>query len=539
MGTPSMGVAGQPGAAEQPIPDGFLHDWVRLHAQVDPDRLALVTPTGRWTYAQLHDRVERIAAVLHRAGVAAGSRVLVALPNSPATVAACLALHALGATSVEVSRSWGLDRLLETASAASARLVLGWARDEQIWVAAADRQPELIVWLVGSRGSRPNGSPLLDRMLFDEQAQVQGPDDAGPAPVASRLSPDHPAIVLYTSGSTGRPHGVIQTVANIRANTASIIRYLELGPDDRAALSLPLHYCYGRSVLQTHLAVGGSVVLDDRMAFPRVVVEFMRQEKATGLAGVPLTFEILKRQVDIASLMYPELRYVTQAGGAMSPETIAWARSAFAPARLFVMYGQTEATARLSYLPPEMGGRKDGSIGIPIPGVRLEVVDDSGAEVPPGTTGNLVAAGDNVTPGYLDDPEETAEILRDGWLWTGDLASRDADGYLWLQGRAKDIIKVGGHRVSPPEIEHVLEAHPAVREAAVTGAYDPLRGEVPVGFVVLGRPEAATADALLQHCRERLPAYKVPSRIILSASLPRNTSGKLLRAELRAMASGS
>ena len=215
--------------------------------------------------------------------------------------------------------------------------------------------------------------------------------------------------MLYTSGITGRPHGVIQTFRNIDANSRSIVEYLGLGPSDRAMLTLPLSYCYGRSVLQTHLLAGGSVFLEHRTAFPRTILETMAAEGCTGFAGVPLNFEMMKRQVDISTIDLSHLRYLTQAGGAMAPETISWVRESFAPAELFVMYGQTEATARLSYLPPARAAEKPGSIGIAIPGVELRVIDQDGRELPPGMVGEIVARGPNVTPGYLDEPDETSE----------------------------------------------------------------------------------------------------------------------------------
>jgi acyl-CoA synthetase (AMP-forming)/AMP-acid ligase II len=293
---------------------------------------------------------------------------------------------------------------------------------------------------------------------------VAGPAAAAMVPVERR--PESPALVLYTSGSTAKPRGVVQTFRNIDANTRSIVQYLGLGAADRAMLILPLSYCYGRSVLQTHLFAGGSVFLDNRFMYPRVVLEALATEGCTGFAGVPMTFEIIRRQVDLSSLAWPRLRYLTQAGGAMSPDTIRWARRAFHPARLFVMYGQSEATSRLSYLPPERAEDKHGSIGIAIPGVELKVVDGDGVEVAPVEVGHLVARGANVTLGYLDEPAETAAILRDGWLWTGDLAWRDADGFFFHVGRSKEILKIGGHRVSPVEIEHALERHPEVARPA-------------------------------------------------------------------------
>jgi acyl-CoA synthetase (AMP-forming)/AMP-acid ligase II len=219
----------------------------------------------------------------------------------------------------------------------------------------------------------------------------------------------------------------------------------------------------------------------------------------------------------------------------MAPDTIAWARTVFSPAELYVMYGQTEATARLSYLPPDRAADKAGSIGIAIPGVELRVVDEHGLELPAGEIGELVARGQNVTPGYLDEPAETAVILRDGWLWTGDLAYRDADGFFFHRGRAREILKIGGHRVSPVEIEQVIARHPEVAEVAVFGVTDPLLGEVPMAVIVC-RPGKAPGEAELRRfCLERLRAYQVPVTFIPVETLPRNESGKLLRAGLAAL----
>jgi acyl-coenzyme A synthetase/AMP-(fatty) acid ligase len=278
------------------------------------------------------------------------------------------------------------------------------------------------------------------------------------------------------------------------------------------------------------------VFIDPRFMYPRVVMEAIGTEGCTGFIGVPLTYEIIRRDVNLASVAMPKLRYLTQAGGPMRPETIAWVRQAFAPARLFVMYGQTEATARLAYLPPERGEEKHGSIGIPIPDVDLRVVDEAANELPTGEIGHLVARGDNVTPGYLEAPAETAAILHDGWLWTGDLARKDEDGFLYIAGRAKEILKISGHRVGPVEIETVLLDHPAVKEAAVVGAPDPVQGEVAVAFVVPRDGEAPAEAELRRFCRDRLPAIKVPSHVELIDAIPRNSSGKPLKTELAARA---
>jgi acyl-CoA synthetase (AMP-forming)/AMP-acid ligase II len=517
----------------------FIQDWLFEHAARRPEAPAVATPTVRLSYGELAARVEALAAQLAASGVRRGDRVLAALPNSPATVVASLAVHALGGTTVEVNREWNVDTQREIVAQSGVRQAFVWGRDARAWGAvAADGRLERF-WVV-------HGGPLPDRLLADlggapatlllEDGRVDPSLPSAPVPPRPALSPDQPALILYTSGSTGRPRGVVQTFRNVNANSRSIVEYLELTERDRALVILPLYYCYGRSVLQTHLLAGASLFLDGRFAFPRVVLENLGVEGCTSLAGVPLTFEIIRRQVDVSTLSMPGLRYLTQAGGAMAPETIDWVRAAFKPARLFVMYGQTEATARLSYLPPQRAQDKRGSIGVAIPGVELRVVDDHTRELARGEVGHLVARGENVTLGYLDEPEETAAILHDGWLWTGDLAERDEEGFFFHRGRSKEILKIGGHRVSPIEIEHVVAEHPDVAEAAVVGAPDPLMGEVPVAFVVARPDRQPDAEALRAFCRARMPAYRVPVQFTLVAALPRNESGKLLRAQLAAQA---
>ncbi|MBA2371234.1 MAG: acyl--CoA ligase [Chloroflexi bacterium] len=516
----------------------FPPDWVLAHAARDPLAPAVASPDARLSYGDLADRMRALASCLARSGVRAGERVLIALPNSPASVVASLALQQLGACVVEVGRQWGTDALGAVATQTDARHAFVPARDVRMWREIARSHP-LSLWVVQSGLTAPgtgeaSGDASVVRLLED------GRLDPGSAAAKAQGTlvapadrhPDSPALILYTSGSTGRPRGVIQSFRNIDANTRSIVEYLELTAADRAMLTLPLSYCYGRSVLQTHLFVGGSVFLDNRFLYPQVVMEAIGAEGCTGFAGVPLTFEILRQRVDVASLSWPKLRYVTQAGGAMAADTIRWVRRAFHPARLFVMYGQSEATARLSYLPPERAADKDGSIGIAIPGVELKVVDADGVEVAPDEIGQLVARGDNVTLGYLDEPDETAALLRDGWLWTGDVAYRDRDGFFFHVGRSNEIFKISGHRVSPVEIEQALERHPRVAEAGVVRVSRAPSGEAAAAFVVR-RPGGPVSEAdLRRFCREQLPAYKVPQTITFVDALPRTEAGKLLRAEL-------
>jgi acyl-CoA synthetase (AMP-forming)/AMP-acid ligase II len=482
--------------------------------------------------------MDALAMALQDQGLGPGGRALLALPNSAAAVVAGLAVQLLGGTVVEVGATQTPEMLSLAIDAAAPRVAFVDAADRRRTDLLAGHPSIHHLWLVGEGQTpvteAPGGRPTISHL--SEAGLVKDPASSRAAIAPYRWDdPREPAVIIYTSGSTGVARGVMLSARNIVENTRSIVEYLHLTAEDRALLALPMSYCYGRSVLQTHLYVGGSIVFEDRFAFPRMVLETLAEERCTGFAGVPLTFELLRRRVDVSAMRFPALRYLTQAGGEMAPETIQWVREMFSPARLYVMYGQTEATARLAYLPPEDAERKRGSVGIAIPGVELRVAGDDGRTLPVGEVGQLVARGPNVCLGYLGDEEATARILRDGWLWTGDLAVCDPDGYFTLCGRADELMKVGGYRVSPVGIEHVLQSHPDVVEAAVVGRPDSLMGTVPVAFVV-ARAGTAPADADLRRwAQERLPPHEVPVEFSLIGQLPRNAAGKLLRAQVRAL----
>jgi acyl-CoA synthetase (AMP-forming)/AMP-acid ligase II len=511
-----------------------LHHHVLRHAAETPGAPAIATLTARLGYAELAQRMLALASAFRAQGVRAGDRVVVALPNGPAMVVASLAVQALGGTAVEVNRGWGVGPLRDVVARTKPRQVVTYGRDARIWGEALEGTAIDRVWVVHREPPPRAIQDVLRRPAHWLRDDASVRSDAPPATAGElpMIDPDDVALILFTSGSTGAPQGVLQTHRNIDANSRSIVGYLDLTAQDRVLATLPLYYCYGRSLLQTHLLVGGSVYFDDRFAFPRVVMEALAAEGCTGFAGVPLTFEILRRSVDMSSIPMPALRYVTQAGGAMAPDTIRWAREAFAPAPLFVMYGQTEATARVTYLPPERAVEKEGSIGIPVSGVEVRVVGEDGTERRPGEVGEMVVRGASVTPGYLDDPDATSEILRDGWLWTGDLATRDEEGYLYHRGRAREMIKVGGRRVSPVEIEQLIERHPDVVEAAVRGIPDDLMGEVPAAYVVSRPGRSITTDDVRAFLRTTAAPWLMPATVTFLERLPRNEAGKLLRADL-------
>src|SRR5690606_18608619 len=259
------------------------------------------------------------------------------------------------------------------------------------------------------------------------------------------------AMIIYTSGTTGRPKGVMISHGNLAANTAAIVAYLGLHPADRGLCVLPFHFSYGNSMLHTHLAAGATLIIEDNVAFPQMVLRRMQDEAVTGFSGVPSTFALLLGRCRLQDYDLSSVRYITQAGGAMPHPLIQRLRTELPSARLFVMYGQTEATGRLTYLDPADLDRKLGSVGKPVAGVEIQVCDASGRELPPGEIGEIRARGPNIMLGYWRDPQATQQVLRDGWLYTGDLGHKDNEGFLYIDGRAVEMIKVGAFRVSPQE----------------------------------------------------------------------------------------
>ena len=351
-------------------------------------------------------------------------------------------------------------------------------------------------------------------------------------PFDSDIDKNTLAEIIFTSGSTGTPKGVMISHGNIIANTDSIIEYLKLTSKDIIGVVLPFFYCYGLSLLHTHLRVGGSLVLNNSFIFLGSVIKDLKDYKCTGFAGVPSHYQILlKKSQNFKNTEFPDLRYVTQAGGKLHTIFIEEFVQAFPKIDFFVMYGQTEATARLCYLPPNRISEKSGSIGKPIPGVTIKIVDNEGKEVPIGEEGELLAKGDNIMLGYYKEPEETAKTIKDGWLHTGDIALADNEGYLYLMARKKEIIKVGGKRVSPKEIEEVILSIPEVVDCTITGIEDEVLGESILATIVLNNPkdQLAMKDVILSKCAEKSSIYKIPQQIIFENSISMNATGKKVK----------
>lgn len=483
---------------------------------------------GEWrTYGELGAAAAAFAAFLVRSGIGPGERVAILLENSFDYIAAHFGALAAGAVEVTLNPALPAAEVVALVRDCGAVALVTGTRDPRVRSEIRTSVPSLRV-VVTTTGAGPAGSRGAD---VHQLSAILAEGGAFPEP---RRSPEDLASIVYTSGSTGRPKGVMLSHANLLSNTRSIIEYLRLTADDRMMVVLPFHYIYGRSLLYTHFASSGSIVIDNRFAFPAAVLKSMEEHGVTCFAGVPSTYSILLRKTDVRQRRFPRLRLVTQAGGPMEPALRREVADAFRPAELVVMYGCTEAAPRLTWLDPAWLERKPGSIGRPIPGVQVMIADESGRRLPPGACGELAARGPNIMLGYWQDPAGTAAVLREGWYFTGDLGYEDPEGFLFLTGRSSDLIKCGGNRVSAREVEERLLEVDGVEEAAVIGVPDEILGEAIRAFVVR-QSEDLTETALRSRLHGMLPVHKRPKWIEFVPSLPRNSAGKVLKTRLPAL----
>lgn len=493
-------------------------------ARRHPGRTAIVGDGRRIDYAGFWREAQRFAHALRTRGLQPRERVAILLPNRIEAAVACYGTWLAGGI-------------------ASPLNVQARERDFTAWLAHCDarhavyeaRHGDALAAIANIDAARDTP---IERWPVDGDHPLSGHADEADNGHAefdpASIDGDDIALILYTSGTTGAPKGVTLTHGNLLANASAVVRYLALDERDSVLSILAFYYAYGASVLHTHLMVGGSVVLAPNLLFPHLLMDTIARERITGFSGVPSTFALLLERVKLADYDLSSLRYMTQAGGAMSPMLIRRLRAALPHPRLFVMYGQTEATSRLTWLPPERLEDKLGSVGIPVDGVELRVVTEDGRDAGVGEIGEVRVRGANVMRGYWNNPEASGAVLVDGWLRTGDMGHLDADGVLWLAGRRSDMIKTGAHRVHPGDIEDVIAEIPGVSEVAVVGIDDNVLGQVVKAFVVAPGLPPNSENHIKAHCRERLATYKIPRDIAFVSALPRTASGKVRRAALLA-----
>ena len=479
-------------------------------AREDGASLALVDGDRHLSFSDLASLARGAAAKLRAAGVEPGDRVMLLQRKTAQSVAWLYGTWMAGAIAVPTSvelRSAQLEHVLTNSGA-------------KVIVAATRELEELDA----------------DVAVLDPDDEHS--DDEHTAPFIHEDLTTAPAAILYTSGSTGMPKGILISHENFVAGARIVSKYLEITARDRILSVLPFHFDYGLNQLLTTVRQRATLVLQ-RSTMPAAILRTLQEEAITGLAGVPpLWVQLMGPGSPLAAggLALPALRYVTNSGGAFPVPLLRRYREALPETKIFLMYGLSEAF-RSSYLPPEELDQKLGAMGRAIPETELLVLDADGQPCPDGETGELVHRGPTVALGYWQDARATVRVFRpdpdrpgERVVYSGDTVRREADGTLYYVGRTDQRLKCFGNRVSPEEVEAAIA--PVVREVVVGGVDDEVAGQRVIAHVVLA--EGTSEDDVWAHCREAMPRYMQPVQVIVHASFPRTSSGKLARSKVLA-----
>lgn len=508
----------------------LIQDYLINSAGLFPEKEAVITMHSRSTYGEIHRDASRIAAWLLDNSLSAGDRVAILMDEPVDYVKSYFGILLAGGTVVALNTQPSARSLRYQLNNCEVSFLLTQSRFMK-FVACISGNVDSLQQVIVSRLDKGEKGVDLSFPIVSFETILAAPfEEKIKFP---EVSSDSLAQIIYTSGTTGDPNGVMLMHSNLVANTTSIVEYLKLTEDDRVMAVLPFFYSYGNSLLLTHFSVGASLVVNQHFLYPNVILDQMKNEEVTGFSGVPSTFAILLNRSSIHDYKFPCLRYITQAGDAMSPKLAHAIKDMLPHVDVYIMYGQTEASARLSYLAPSELFRKAGSIGKAIPGVTLTLMDRTGNPVAPGEVGEIVANGDNIMAGYWKDAEKTTQVLKKTGLWTGELARMDEEGFFYIVSRKSEMIKSGAHRISPKEIEEVILENHSVHEVAVIGVSDELLGEKIRACIVLKDGSDLTRMDLLKHCKALLPMYKVPHEVDLLHELPKTSSGKVRKKELQ------
>jgi len=475
-----------------------------------PDRVAVKELDRSVSYKDLYRRISALADWLADEGLEKGDRVGVHLPNSIEYIVAYYACWQAGLVPVALNTFASSREISNWLDNSGCKLL--FSRESSctlLEISACSLETDLEVIKVGDKII-----PVVDSGRLN-----------------SAVGREDVATIIYTSGTTGNPKGITLRHDNLASNIHAIIKSLAIENEDVFLCILPFFYSFGNSILHTHLATGATLVMLNQVMFPNEILKTIEREACSGFAGVPSIYISLLKKTNFYDYDLSSLRYMTQAGGPLSKEFIGQISSTLPSVEFVVMYGQTEASARISYLPPEFLESKLGSVGIGIDGVTITIEGEDGAECNSNEAGEICIQGSNVMHGYWENPEATRQVLKSGKLYTGDMGYKDDDGFLYIVGRQSEILKISEHRVSPYEIEEVLLQHNAVEECAVIGCSHPQMGQFAKAFIVKAGEQLAE-NQLKKFCKQYLASYKIPKEIEFVDALPKTSSGKIKRSQL-------
>lgn len=505
-----------------------LSDQLTVTAKKNLTKTALYFQGKETSYQELEGAVTKFASSLKKLGFQKGDHIALVVGNTPHFVIGLYGALRLGVTVIPINPIYTPDELSYIINNGDVKGIITLDMLLEKFEKMAEDLPKVEHYIIAETNPEvPFGHSSLSPKLKSFTQLVQDGELDFERPY---LDDDDVAVILYTSGTTGKPKGAMLTHKNLYSNAKDVGTYLGITPDDRVIATLPMFHVFCLTVaLNAPLMSGGTVLVVPKFS-PETIFKLTREQQATVFAGVPTMYNYLLQYPEGKSSDFESIRLCVSGGASMPVALLENFEKKF-NCQISEGYGLSEASPVTCFNPLDRP-RKAGSIGTSIIHVENKVVDENGEEVPVGEVGELIVRGPNVMKGYYKMPEETAATLKDGWLYTGDMARVDEDGYFYIVDRKKDLILVGGYNVYPREVEEVLYSHPKVAEAAVVGVPDPDTGEAVAAFVV-SKDESLTEEELIAYCKEHLAKYKIPSSISFMEELPKNTTGKILRRHLK------
>jgi long-chain acyl-CoA synthetase len=494
-----------------------VYDYLLSAAEETPDKVGVEFQGNPLTYSQLADEARRIAAALREQGIKPGDSVGFVLPNLPQYVTSLYGSYMAGVNTVpmNVLLTPPEIRYLVEDSNLKMLFVFGMFLPNVLKAIEDMENPPKIVVLGGPHG---------DHIPF--AAMVAHEDRAEPHPIKG----DDTIMTIYTSGTTGKPKGAMITNANLFANLEMTDGVIELQEDDKMLCVLPLFHVFALNGL-LHTAIRRRIPLVVHPKFEIAdAVKSLAEDGITFFGGVPTMYFYILKQAEVQDLTFPKLRTCISGGAAMPVDVMRQFEEKF-DVPIIEGFGLTETTVSVTMNRPD--NRKPGSIGLPFEGVEIRVVDEQGADVPNGEIGEIIIKAPNVMKGYLNKPEATAEAIKDGWFYSGDLGYRDDEGFFYIVDRKKDMIIKGGYNIYPREIEEVLFQLPQVAEAAVVGIFDQAKGEAVRAVVSLKPGQTLEEEAIRSHIEANLAKYKWPQDYMIIPELPKGPTGKILKREIK------
>jgi len=505
-----------------------LSDQLAVTARNMPEKAAYIFQDKETSYQELEGAIRKFASRMEELGYRKGDHIALIVGNSPYFAVSLYGALRLGLVVIPINPLYTANEMTFILKNGDVKAVITMDVLLEKFEAMKDDLPDVSHYISCETGSNVNleKSTLHPKLRsFSQLIQEGRTDFKGP-----ELKDDDLALILYTSGTTGRPKGAMLSHKNLYSNAKDVADYLAINGEDKVIAALPMFHVFCLTVaLNAPLMNGGTVVILPKFS-PQEVFRLTKEHSTTVFAGVPTMYNYLLQSGKENTDIFSDIRLFISGGASMPVALLKNFEETF-DVRIQEGYGLSEASPVTCFNPLDRP-RKPGSIGRSIVNVDNKVVDEFGEEVEIGEVGELIVRGPNVMLGYYKLPEETAITLKDGWLYTGDMARMDDEGYFYIVDRKKDLILVGGYNVYPREVEEVLYSHPNVSEVAVIGTPHEESGEIVVSFIVSDNPQL-TGEQLIDYCKEQLVNYKVPAKIEFLDELPKNTTGKILRKNLR------